>query len=716
MFKKLSLKLKMMIFALGIVIFLMILSTLIVSLFIFRQNQQNAYSYLNQSMGIVQEDLRSKINTLNNLTHQIASMENLDSSLQVINMLDPHQELNFVGKETYRTLVVSLYTICRVANVNQAALYKLNGELVGYVTKSETGMELGYPLKSGFDTASLKPGESPEEESWKPANSVEGISGKYPDDIPEENHQRFTINNGYLSLNSLAPVVTLKFNPETNQMEPEQIAFVEVTENLNRSFVDRLSRLTGTGLNVFIESGLSVGSVADYQELDLGMFKPVAANWKLADQKVNLGDLDLETQSYFQALFPIYHDSKCIAAFAALYSTQIAFGNTWQIVRILCFVFLVCILVIIPFSYLFSSFLARPMLNLSELLTLVEDTADFSRRAEIKNLDETGRIAIAFNGLMTSLQEAIGAVNRVMSAVAKGDLSEIMEGDFTGELTELQTHTNDSIEILGKTISRAGLACGKVDTTASQLSQSMKIMADSTMNQAGSIQQISSTLNVVAGQIKANSESAEEAESLSQNTINTVLQGNRQMEEMLQSIKEISETSRQVSNIVKVIDEIAFQTNLLALNAAVEAARAGKYGKGFSVVAEEVRNLANRSANAVKDTANLIEGSLARVEDGVKNADKTAALLNEITAETEKSVSLVNSISVASKEQSRRITETNAALAQLSEAVQTSSTVSEKSAVAVFQLSSQARELRDTMQQFRLKDSSLTESYPVENT
>jgi methyl-accepting chemotaxis protein len=249
----------------------------------------------------------------------------------------------------------------------------------------------------------------------------------------------------------------------------------------------------------------------------------------------------------------------------------------------------------------------------------------------------------------------------------------------------------------------AGLAEGaeQITSASSQVASSSQTLAQGASQQAASLEETASSSEEITSMTRKNAENSQAAASVMAEVDQRVAEGNRTLGEMVQSMQEITGSSDKISKIIKVIDEIAFQTNILALNAAVEAARAGEAGMGFAVVADEVRSLAQRSAQAAKDTSALIAESIAKSNEGSTRLEHVAKVIRAITESAAKVKTLVDEVNLGSQEQSRGIQDISKSIAEMDRVTQANAASAEQSASASEEMSAQAEALENIARDLR---------------
>lgn len=351
----------------------------------------------------------------------------------------------------------------------------------------------------------------------------------------------------------------------------------------------------------------------------------------------------------------------------------------------------------------FSKHLIAPINQISEAAMAMKK-GGLNVKIDYESEAELGVLAKSMNDFSEKLTSAVKEVILLLDAMAKGDLTVESHVVWEGDWAQL----NDSIKNIFTTLNAIFLkvqnASDQTTSGSEQVASGSQALAQGATEQASSIEQLSATILEVSGHVKKNASNAAEANRYSSEDEQKLRDASAKMNEMLKAMGDISETSKQIGNIIKTIDDIAFQTNILALNAAVEAARAGAAGKGFAVVADEVRNLASKSAEAAKDTTSLIENSIKAVSNGTKVADITEKTLQEAIQSANRTNDLVNEIATASNQQATSIGQITQGIQQISAVVQTNSATAEQSAAASEELAAQARELKRTVSGVKLRD------------
>ena len=285
--------------------------------------------------------------------------------------------------------------------------------------------------------------------------------------------------------------------------------------------------------------------------------------------------------------------------------------------------------------------------------------------------------------------------------VGDGDLTTVLQlkrGDSLSLMAQLKAMQDNLTQV----VTNVRNGSEGVAIASAEIAQGNQDLSARTEQQASALEKTASSMEELSSTVKQNADSARQANQLAMNASTVAVKGGEVVTQVVQTMKGINESSRKISDIISVIDGIAFQTNILALNAAVEAARAGEQGRGFAVVASEVRSLAGRSAEAAKEIKQLINASVERVEHGSALVDQAGVTMTEVVTSIQRVTDIMGEISAASNEQSLGVSQVSEAVAQMDQATQQNAALVEQMAAAASSLKSQAHDLVGTVAVFKL--------------
>lgn len=330
---------------------------------------------------------------------------------------------------------------------------------------------------------------------------------------------------------------------------------------------------------------------------------------------------------------------------------------------------------------------------------------DFSHRINKDYEDESlNQFAGNINTLLSSVDTGVNETRRVIASLAEGDLTQTMRGQFQGAFAELQKNVNNTFVTLQTTMREVRETTEAINGNTNELRNASDDLSKRTEQQAAALEETSAALDEITAVVQNSTERAQEATVMVSEAKDNAGRSGVVVRNAVDAMGRIEQASREISQIINVIDEIAFQTNLLALNAGVEAARAGEAGKGFAVVAQEVRELAQRSATAAKDIKALITKSGDEVQVGVKLVQATGEALSEIETRVIAINDHIHSIATAAKEQSTGLKEVNTAVNQMDQVTQQNAAMVEETSAATHKLSAEADGLVRLISRFKVSN------------
>ncbi|MDQ7017412.1 MAG: methyl-accepting chemotaxis protein [Gammaproteobacteria bacterium] len=315
-------------------------------------------------------------------------------------------------------------------------------------------------------------------------------------------------------------------------------------------------------------------------------------------------------------------------------------------------------------------------------------------------------LAEGINSLMLGLEQAFGDISQAMQGMSEGNLTNTIDREYEGIFDQVKRSINSSMANFEEVVSKLRESSDMINTSSLEISTGNNNLSARTEQQASSLQQTASSMEELTSTVRNNADNSQQANQLATGARQTAEHGGEVVSRAVQAMDEINASSNKISEIIGVIDEIAFQTNLLALNASVEAARAGEQGRGFAVVATEVRNLAGRSATAAKEIKLLIQDSAEKVNVGATLVSESGETLNEIVHSVKKVGDIISEIAAASQQQSAGIEQVNRAVTNMDEVTQQNAALAEQTSAAAASLTEKAKQMEQMIQFFKVGERS----------
>lgn len=447
---------------------------------------------------------------------------------------------------------------------------------------------------------------------------------------------------------------------------------------------------------------ITVQNIEAEAQSDAALKELAAIHSQMRQGKTGFGSYVSEGHKMFAAYAPVEDTDGWSIAVTAPQINYLA--STRDAMSINIGVIIISMVISIIIALVLAIRISKPMKVCADRMKLLVEGDLDTPMPKITSKDETGMLARSTEALVEGLRTVISDIGYLLNEMANQNLDvhtryeEVYVGSFQNILLSMRNMKN----ALSGALLQVNHSAREVSNASNQLSASAQMLGQGTTEQASSVEELAERISIISGQVKDTAKGALDVRSQTHQTGEDILLCNQKMQNLVEAMQKIQDSSNEIEKILKTIDDIAFQTNILALNAAVEAARAGSAGKGFAVVAEEVRSLAGKSAEAAKNTSVLIENSTDAVHIGTEIAQNTAEVLLEVVNSIQNVVESIDNIATVSNEQSEAVEQISEGINQISTVVQTNSATAEESAAASEQLSAEAASLKGLVDQFTL--------------
>lgn len=677
-----------------IVAFIVVIGiTVGVNTFVFRSQSsqwfvEDAQAQLSTGSNIVNAELNIIREGQKELVHNLGLSYGVNSNLLMVNDLlleESSEKFDDAYVDMGRSISSLMQRAGETSRSAQLLIFNSQDKLVAFFDK-QTGLS-GWLVGQGLYQIDSASGVEESEQLPEYINLVKDSSIAYDD------HNTIVMKD----------MLSLLYKVEVFDVDDPEVKIGSIISNvlLIEEFAQKISSLSNVGVNFYIGNKFSRGNLPSLEEIESETYAEL-----ISSQKSHTNITHIQAQKYYSKYIPLMHKKETVGAVATLISAHDSEQRMSHANEILLFVSAASILVGAVIAYFFANTLTHPIRKLVQVATEVESGGDFSLRGELTNSDEVGRTVKAFNSLMDTLQTNITAISSVMEQFAQGDLTARVSTEATGDLQNLIILINESFDSVEKAMAGISISNQSLSQNINEASSASNTVKQNASDQVAAIDHVATSLKQSSEAISEVTKNTDNANSNARKAVSLVGAGQEKLLTMMNVVKLINSNSQKINSNVDSIQTIAEQTNLLALNAAIEAARAGEQGRGFAVVADEVRTLAGNASKAAEQITSLVKEAVEISANGVKTADEASqdmSSINEAVSETEQMLLLIAS----SMEQQDK---TVMGISNNVETVRLSSQHSSKAAISIStifeSIESIADENRSCIDQFKTRDHS----------
>ncbi len=696
-----KLKAKLIITALVIVVFIMICSTVVVSFLAQKQNKVTAHKKLTNTMNIVHDALKQTEDTQLADVRFMAKTNAIGSKVKFINDFIKQGNADFTLNACVQ-VTQSLSNLIARSGLWQISVYTKDGQLLAYSQQvSDEDLISGYVFHtketkyfySRFKKGDLFIKAKRNKTGNKP---LPYLSDKIESPMSLEQTTSFIAIDNAICIKTIIPIFANQFNPKTQKEGKVICGEIFAYQRIGNAFTKRMAHLSGIDINMFFATGRqAAGTLSGYNQIILPTNFQAIKNGKPVRNEITISD-----KGYFQEAMPLFNGDKLSGWITEDASRSVAMANTRELTMMLIGVFLVCLIIVMPFIYWFAASFVRIVNDVVEgLKDIAEGEGDLTRRLKVQSNDELGELATWFNTFIEKLQQIIKEIAGSITII----------NNFSIELGQLSLQMTSGAELVSKESESIADASESANDNIGSIAAAMEQSSTNLSTVASAAEEMTATINEI-GQNSAS------ANSISSKAVDRIQAASEKITDLGISVQEIGK-------VTDAINEISEQTNLLALNATIEAARAGEAGKGFAVVANEIKELAIQTANATSEIKAKISGiqqstttTIDDIQDATGIIDKVnesitaiASAIEEQSATTREIADNISQASNGVQEVNTNVAETTTIVNQMAE----NSIETTKQAKNMFEQSNVVKDNTENMIQMAGKVNDLIKSFKV---